>query len=1301
MSSPYTSQTTDQPLVETPAAMNYEQKPTWPTPLTPEDDRETGLPPSGRSVGSGYGSGSSEASSSPIEIRMPRRPRSAGKSHSRTLTARSHYSTRSQEVRPDDQPEYTASAAEVRQQTLSWTYRELNQPSLSSSRSVGVGGLSRRKSGAGEQDRSIRPIRVMSADSLQQLVPGKKRVSLPPIKGGVSQLSALRQLALSIEQSAASDDEQQSPKDEYEYAGHSDYRSQHSHSHNPNFADGHPGSARRSSAANKSDRETGYESDATSPPHDVVYDMSAYDDDDDDESGPLLPSSNTPVQGYGPANYNTLPSRSGHGKTATSGYPQCWFPKPHIPSKYVKAIKDFQPRDLITWSGLVVATLPAVVLGVILNLLDAVSYGSIVFPGSDSNIPDTARQAGISTFFASTVIAQLVYSLGGSGFKGVNGSMMIEVMPFLHIMCTIIEDRMKGQPSNAILATIMVSYAMSTILTGLVFLLLGMFRLGNLIQFFPRHILVGCIGGIGLFLIYTGVEVTSGVPTEPANPQYYLDIFSPSALRLWGTSLALAVLLKLMQRRVTHALFVPMYYVVVPVIFYIVVLSAGIPIQQLRDDGWLFGVPGGKQAPFWTYWTYFDMRIVDWGAIPATIPTQLALTFFGILHVPINVPALAVSTRQDIDVNREIIGHGISNLASGFIGSLQNYLVYSNSVLYIRSGGNSRLGGLMLAFATAGVWVAGGTVVGYVPTIVVGSLIFHLGIDLLKESVVDTWNIGIHPLEYLTILLIVGIMGFFGFTEGIVAGIILACVFFVVMYSRRSVIRASFTGAQLRSTVHRLYRQQMFLDQVGDQIHIIKLQGFMFFGTINQLDDYMRDTLHDHPRIRFIVVDFSLISGIDYSALETFLRIKRMLKEQQTHLVFSGLGNVGRELAKSGIFTDEDDESEEEGSGHVHNFGNLNEALEWCENRLLAIYYKRRMERGGQTERVDIPRERSASGSSQNASNPPSYPFHHPTPREKQAFQAASLVLRENPPNSLANTSTFHPVSILMQAFSEASSSADYAHELAEFCENRFERMEIKRGTVLWMNGDDAKELFVVEAGELVLVIPDQKELKVVETLLPGTMVGELEMFSDRPRSCRLIANDDSVVWQLSKATFDEMAEENPRLMLKFVTKVAVSFDASIVVMENPPKDALAVDVAVHLDDFRAELRELTSRVDGLAANSKKEKAKDAEVIAALEKRIRTLELERATNSGTTSKTMVRTDTKAPLNVPVAQVFKFGQKLGSGGFGDLYLVSCKRTGDVGIRDLLLKHLDVFIEVAATQSVDFSYPALMKKALPRK
>ncbi len=53
---------------------------------------------------------------------------------------------------------------------------------------------------------------------------------------------------------------------------------------------------------------------------------------------------------------------------------------------------------------------------------------------------------------------------------------------------------------------------------------------------------------------------------------------------------------------------------------------------------------------------------------------MLALVFFGILHVPINVPALGVTVQQSTNLNKELIGHGVSNLISGFLGSCQNYL---------------------------------------------------------------------------------------------------------------------------------------------------------------------------------------------------------------------------------------------------------------------------------------------------------------------------------------------------------------------------------------------------------------------------------------------------------------------------------------------------------------------------------------------------------------------------------------------------------------------------------------------------
>jgi MFS superfamily sulfate permease-like transporter len=141
---------------------------------------------------------------------------------------------------------------------------------------------------------------------------------------------------------------------------------------------------------------------------------------------------------------------------------------------------------------------------------------------------------------------------------------------------------------------------------------------------------------------------------------------------------------------------------------------------------------------------------------------QLALIFFAVLHVPINVPALAVSLQRSVDVNHEIVGHGLSNLLGGLVGVPQSYLVYSNSLLFMRSGGATHFSGMILAVATIAVMMAGGDIVGYVPTIVVGSLIFHLGFDLVKESLWDTWWSGISKWEYATILCIVFVMGFFG-----------------------------------------------------------------------------------------------------------------------------------------------------------------------------------------------------------------------------------------------------------------------------------------------------------------------------------------------------------------------------------------------------------------------------------------------------------------------------------------------------------------------------------------------------------
>jgi sulfate permease, SulP family len=321
---------------------------------------------------------------------------------------------------------------------------------------------------------------------------------------------------------------------------------------------------------------------------------------------------------------------------------------------------------------------------------------------------------------------------------------------------------------------------------------------------------------------------------------------------------------------------------------------------------------------------------------------MLALTFFGILHVPINVPALGVSTGEDhLDVDRELIAHGVSNALSGFFGSVQNYLVYTNSLLFIRSGGDSRIAGVLLAFATAGILFAGTGIIGFIPVMVVGALIFLLGMDLLIEALFDTWG-RVNSLEYLTIIAIIVSMAAWDFVFGILVGIILSTFFFVVQASRKTAIRATFTGNIAKSTVRRHPFQQRFLKQVARQIFVCKLNGYMFFGTIGSVEKAIREFLGERQfeqnPIRYLVMDFTLVPGVDYSAAETFIRMRRLLDAKAIHLILSGVkdgSDVAQSLQSVGMWSD----GTEKG---VKNFEDLNAALEWCENDLLRVYYEKR-----------------------------------------------------------------------------------------------------------------------------------------------------------------------------------------------------------------------------------------------------------------------------------------------------------------------------------------------------------------------
>src|SRR6185369_7803424 len=74
--------------------------------------------------------------------------------------------------------------------------------------------------------------------------------------------------------------------------------------------------------------------------------------------------------------------------------------------------------------------------------------------------------------------------------------------------------------------------------------------------------------------------------------------------------------------------------------------------------------------------------------------------------------------------------------------------------------------------------------------------------------------------------------------------------------------------------------------------YLPRFLGFLFFGTISQVEDTIRSVIEgpswQKNPVRFLVLDLSLVPGVDMSAAEAFVRIQRFLAAKSITLVFCG-----------------------------------------------------------------------------------------------------------------------------------------------------------------------------------------------------------------------------------------------------------------------------------------------------------------------------------------------------------------------------------------------------------------------------
>jgi SulP family sulfate permease len=371
-------------------------------------------------------------------------------------------------------------------------------------------------------------------------------------------------------------------------------------------------------------------------------------------------------------------------------------------------------------------------------------------------------------------------------------------------------------------------------------------------------------------------------------------------------------------------------------------------------------------------------------------------------------------------------------------------------------------------------------------------------------------------------------MGAWDFVVGIFVGIILACVSFVVQTSRKPAIRATFSGKITGSTVRRPPIQQRFLKEAGQQTLIIKLTGYLFFGTIVSVESTMRGLIEeeafDRRPIRFLILDFSRVYGLDFSAAEAFTRINRILRRRNVQMTISGLdmtSEVGRSLQNVGLLASE--------TG-VEIFKDLNSALEFCENDYLKVFYNHRealiRKKSGSSPHLEVPVSQNQLQAAEGIVG---------SPRRLYLQQAATTTLREEETAAMASvawSAMRQPLPLLLQTFQGITTkNEDFWFRACPY----FDRVCYAAGTVLFQEGDLPEGFYLLESGMLRAEY-ELPQGRYFELIVAGRPCGELPFFSETRRTATVKAEQDCVAWRLNAEKWRQLKEEEPEIAQELLT---------------------------------------------------------------------------------------------------------------------------------------------------------------------
>lgn len=294
----------------------------------------------------------------------------------------------------------------------------------------------------------------------------------------------------------------------------------------------------------------------------------------------------------------------------------------------------------------------------------------------------------------------------------------------------------------------------ATILTGVLQILFGFFKLARYMKFIPRSVMVGFVNALAILIFTSQLQHFEGETSI-----MYL---------LVAITLVIIYLLPYLTKVIPSTL-------VAIIAVTIIALTMNINVRAVGDMGELtrtlpvFFIP---DIPL----TFETFMII--------LPYSIALTIVGLLESLLTASIVDDMTDTPSNKNVESNGQGIANIITGFFGGMAGCAMIGQSVINIKSGGRGRLSSLVAGIFLMFLIIVLGDIVVQIPMAALAGVMIMVSISTFDWNSIRTLHLVPRSDAIVMIVTVVTVIYTHNLAIGVFSGILLSAIFFVSKISK-------------------------------------------------------------------------------------------------------------------------------------------------------------------------------------------------------------------------------------------------------------------------------------------------------------------------------------------------------------------------------------------------------------------------------------------------------------------------------------------------------------------------------------